>query len=98
MGGAGDAVGQGVSVNSYLDWNFLGSGARARGMGGAFLGISDDADAASWNPAGLIYNDGLLMSLNYSMSRFNSDVTTIDEDGAIVQIDGFFGDFPPWEG
>ena len=25
------------------------------------------------------------------------DVTTIDETGAIVQIDGFFGEFPPLE-
>jgi long-subunit fatty acid transport protein len=32
----------------------LGSGARAMGMGGAFIGVADDATAASWNPAGLI--------------------------------------------
>ena len=25
------------------------------------------------------------------------DVTTVDANGAIVQIDGFFGDFPPLE-
>ena len=34
--------------------NPVGSGARALGMGGAFIGIADDATAASWNPAGLI--------------------------------------------
>ena len=34
--------------------NPVGSGARAVGMGGAFIAISDDATAASWNPAGLI--------------------------------------------
>ncbi|MGA1824747.1 MAG: choice-of-anchor U domain-containing protein [bacterium] len=33
--------------------NPVGSGARAMGMGGAFIGIADDATAASWNPAGL---------------------------------------------
>jgi long-subunit fatty acid transport protein len=33
----------------------LGSGARALGMGGAFLARADDATAASWNPAGLSY-------------------------------------------
>jgi hypothetical protein len=33
----------------------LGSGARALGMGGAFLARPDDATAASWNPAGLSY-------------------------------------------
>jgi hypothetical protein len=32
-----------------------GSGARAFGMGGAFLARPDDATAASWNPAGLSY-------------------------------------------
>jgi long-subunit fatty acid transport protein len=34
--------------------NPVGSGARALGMGGAFIGVADDATAASWNPAGLI--------------------------------------------
>jgi len=34
--------------------NPLGSGARALGMGSAFIGVADDATAASWNPAGLI--------------------------------------------
>ncbi|MCP4352413.1 MAG: hypothetical protein GY795_43695 [Desulfobacterales bacterium] len=33
--------------------NPVGSGARALGMGGAFIAIADDATAASWNPAGL---------------------------------------------
>jgi long-subunit fatty acid transport protein len=34
--------------------NPVGSGARAVGMGGAFIAIADDATAASWNPSGLI--------------------------------------------
>ncbi len=34
--------------------NPVGSGARAIGMGGAFIAVADDATAASWNPAGLI--------------------------------------------
>ena len=34
--------------------NPLGSGARALGIGGAFLSIADDATAASWNPGGLV--------------------------------------------
>ena len=32
----------------------VGSGARAQGMGGAFIAVADDATAASWNPAGLV--------------------------------------------
>jgi long-subunit fatty acid transport protein len=35
-------------------FNPVGSGARALGMGGAFIAIADDATAASWNPAGLL--------------------------------------------
>ena len=34
--------------------NPVGSGARALGMGGAFIAIADDATAASWNPGSLI--------------------------------------------
>ncbi|KPA12342.1 Membrane protein involved in aromatic hydrocarbon degradation [Candidatus Magnetomorum sp. HK-1] len=34
--------------------NPVGSGARSLGMGGAFIGVADDATAASWNPGGLI--------------------------------------------
>ena len=36
-------------------WAFstTGMGARAMGMGGAFVAVSDDATAAYWNPAGL---------------------------------------------
>ncbi len=33
--------------------NPVGSGARAAGMGGAFISVADDATAPSWNPAGL---------------------------------------------
>jgi long-subunit fatty acid transport protein len=35
-------------------FNPVGSGARAIGMGSAFMGIADDATASSWNPAALI--------------------------------------------
>lgn len=35
-------------------FNPVGSGARALGMGGAFISNADDATAASWNPAALI--------------------------------------------
>lgn len=34
--------------------NPVGSGARAIGMGGAFIGVANDGTAASWNPGGLI--------------------------------------------
>jgi hypothetical protein len=37
-------------TNSVLD---LGVGARALGMGGAFVGLADDSTSTYWNPAGL---------------------------------------------
>ncbi len=33
--------------------DITGAGARAEGMGGAFIGVADDATAIVWNPAGL---------------------------------------------
>jgi long-subunit fatty acid transport protein len=36
-----------------VDFNTLGGGARARGMGGAFMGVADDVTAVFWNPAGI---------------------------------------------
>src|SRR3982750_3671079 len=38
---------------SGLQFNFGNPGARSLGMGGAFLGLADDASAAEPNPAGL---------------------------------------------
>ncbi len=44
-----------VSLNAVFDG--YASSARARGMGDAFYTVSDDADAAFYNPAGLDYAD-----------------------------------------
>jgi hypothetical protein len=46
--GASATAQQGVVV-----FTRTGSGARAAGMANAFIGVSDDGTAASWNPAGL---------------------------------------------
>ena len=43
---------EGIEIPSSI--NPVGSGARALGMGGAFIAVCDDATAASWNPGGLI--------------------------------------------
>lgn len=48
------------------DYNFLGGGARAKAMGGAFLAVADDPTAASWNPAGLMQLDKPQMNLSFS--------------------------------
>ena len=50
----------------------LGSGARAYGMGGAFLARADDATAASWNPAGLSYLRAPELSLVGAYNDFST--------------------------
>lgn len=40
-------------VNAAIQFNFVNPGARSLSMGGAFLGLADDATAAYTNPAGL---------------------------------------------
>src|SRR5213075_3395616 len=49
------AVAQNTDIESVsgLQFNFGNPGARSLGMGGAFLGLADDASAAEANPAGL---------------------------------------------
>ena len=63
-----------VDVSSSL--NPVGSGARAAGMGGAFIGVSDDATAASWNPAGLIQLERPEISGVYSYFRRNQSYSS----------------------
>jgi len=57
----------------------LGSGARAFGMGGAFLARADDATAASWNPAGLSYLRAPELSLVGVYNSFTT-VENLDND------------------
>ncbi len=49
----------------FYDFDFSGSGARAQGMGRAFVGLSDDVTSGSWNPAGLYNLDQPIISLSY---------------------------------
>jgi hypothetical protein len=48
----------------YLD--FSGGGARAEGMGKAFIGVSDDVTGGSWNPAGIIGIEKPVMNISFS--------------------------------
>jgi long-chain fatty acid transport protein len=48
-----------------------GIGARALGMGGAFVAVADDSTAVFWNPAGLVQLQGRGVNLGlYSMSTW----------------------------
>lgn len=46
-----------------------GSGARAAGMANAFVALSDDGTAASWNPAGLAQLRNAELSFVYGLNR-----------------------------
>jgi hypothetical protein len=77
-----------------------GSGARALGMGGAFLARADDATAASWNPAGLSYLRLPEVSFVYSGGRLDSlEVTSASrkEDQRHGQTPDFFAAAYPFE-
>ena len=52
----GEAAAQGAFQRTEIPSSFnpVGSGARALGMGGAFIAVADDATAASWNPGALV--------------------------------------------
>ncbi|HAO21858.1 MAG TPA: hypothetical protein DCQ37_16170 [Desulfobacteraceae bacterium] len=54
-------------------FNPVGSGARALGMGGAFISVADDATAASWNPGGLIQLEMPEISVVYDMFHRSED-------------------------
>jgi long-subunit fatty acid transport protein len=67
-------IGQSVGIASSP--NPVGSGARAVGMGGAFIAIADDATAASWNPAGLTHLEtpeiSIVGAYGFRYERFSS--------------------------
>jgi long-subunit fatty acid transport protein len=81
----------------------LGSGARAFGMGGAFLARADDATAASWNPAGLSYLRQPELTLvgvhnSFDTQRPNAEDLTIQENdsfaGAAIDFAAFTWPLP----
>lgn len=85
---AGPAQAQRLGQQDRLDFQVpasvvQGSGARAFGMGGAFLARADDATAASWNPAGLSYLRRPEVSVVWTTSRFDSDTSPVGSGGTV---------------
>jgi hypothetical protein len=69
-------------------------GARARGMGGAFVAVADDASATWWNPAGLpatIVFDGVadFAALNSIPDRPIEDASPAGQDRALLVAAAF---------
>ncbi|MCP4683366.1 MAG: hypothetical protein GY864_13630 [Desulfobacterales bacterium] len=77
---------QPIELSSSL--NPVGSGARALGMGGAFIGVADDATAASWNPGGLIQVRKPEISIIGAFNKRTQDTTYdsfVEESGQISE-------------
>jgi len=72
-----------VSAQQNINFNFAGQGARALGMGGAFIGIADDATAISWNPGGLGQLDRAELSTvgKFTMGKSSWDPSTVTQYG-----------------
>ena len=66
----GIALSDGVDAGSFVR---DGAGARAFGLGGAFVAIADDASTAVWNPAGLAQLEGLSVGGMYT-NKFGQDI------------------------
>lgn len=73
--------------NASLQFNFSAPGARSLGMGGAFIGLADDATAAFSNPAGLVQ----LAAPEISMEYRSNDYTTEYVDSGTFTVDPFSG-------
>jgi tetratricopeptide (TPR) repeat protein len=60
-----------------VDFNITGAGARASGVGQAFIGVADDATAVVWNPGGLTTLERMEASI---VGRHVSDVRDYTND------------------
>ncbi len=61
-------------VSTFAAFNAIGIGARPLGLGGAFVALADDSNAASYNPAGLGYIDTIHIGATHAQ-RFNGLIT-----------------------
>jgi len=90
--------GQGFGINpdytigirpEFLEFNLLGGGGRAAGMGGAYLGISDGEMGFSWNPAAMVSNDKTKFGVQFGSiaDKFNSSF--LNRGGSLYTFDNF---------
>lgn len=56
-----DAIGTGAMT--FLE---IGVGARAMGMGGAFVAVANDASSTFWNPAGIVWAENIQVEINHN--------------------------------
>jgi long-subunit fatty acid transport protein len=74
-------------------FNRTGSGARAAGMANAFIAVSDDGTATSWNPAGLAQlrmPELSLVSSTAGQSSKASGFRTLDDSAIFTPVESSF--------
>ena len=79
------------SINFATSPSPVGSGARAQGKALAFIGVADDATAASHNPAGLVQLERPEVSIvgSYFLRLERQDITRPDTDLADQNLHHF---------
>lgn len=68
-----------ITEESFFVGNELGVGARAIGLGGAYIGVSDDYSAAYWNPSGLGQIRRMEFTAGFTHNRATADATYLNE-------------------
>ncbi|MCK5127758.1 MAG: outer membrane protein transport protein [candidate division Zixibacteria bacterium] len=58
-----------------VSYSYFGSGARAMAMGSAFVGVANDVNGGTWNPAGIWVLEDPMVSGSYNMFRPNGEFT-----------------------
>ncbi len=85
-----DVTKVGITAAPFLE---IGIGARAIGMGGAFVGTADDATALYWNPAGISRIDRIqavfahtqwIADLNFNFAGFSFPLGQFGNLGAFI--------------
>ncbi len=77
----GGVAGAQESLTITSSPNPVGSGARALGMGGAFIAVADDATAASWNPGGLTQLERPEISLVHDFDFYTENIRSKEHFG-----------------
>jgi long-chain fatty acid transport protein len=62
-----------AEVNAGVQYNFANPGARSLALGGAFIGLADDATAAYTNPAGLTILQKPELSAEFRQNRYRNE-------------------------
>jgi len=71
-----------------VNFNFANPGARARGIGGAFVSLADDATASLANPAGLAFLDRQF-AIEFIVDTERAPVGQLTQDGFLTNRSGF---------